>query len=201
MQSMAKPLIKRFLFHSVLSIIIFYFLARILFSAGGKLFLAELAFLAGAAFIFTVFVVLYFLTRWGERVIFFFYLVNLANLVFLGYIQQRMHLLILLTALIGFVFSLIRKERKEELQPKQENVISDVLPEAESIPKETEKPIKTAPVIKEEFKPGKFVASQNSTYYHQPKCDWAKKINRKRRVWFYSKEEAEEKGYKQHNCK
>ena len=98
---MAQPLIKRFLFHSVLSIIIFYFLARILFSAGGKLFLAELVFLAGAAFIFTVFVVLYFLTRWGERVIFFFYLVNLANLVFLGYIQQRMHLLILLTALIG----------------------------------------------------------------------------------------------------
>ena len=196
---MAKPLIKRFLFHSVLSIIIFYFLARILFSAGGKLFLAELVFLAGAAFIFTVFVVLYFLTRWGERVIFFFYLVNLANLVFLGYIQQRIHLLILLTALIGFVFSLIQKERKKEPQSKPESINPIVLPQTEKLPEETEK--STRPVIKEEFKPGKFVASQNSTYYHQPKCDWAKKINRKRRVWFYSKEEAEEKGYKQHNCK
>ena len=199
MQSMAKPLIKRFLFHSVLSIIIFYFLARILFSAGGKLFLAELAFLAGAAFIFTVFVVLYFLTRWGERVIFFFYLVNLANLVFLGYIQQRIHLLILLTALIGFVFSLIQKERKKEPQSKPESINPIVLPQTEKLPEETEK--STRPVIKEEFKPGKFVASQNSTYYHQPKCDWAKKINRKRRVWFYSKEEAEGKGYKLHNCK
>lgn len=196
---MAEHSFKRFLLHSFLSIIIFYFLARILFSSGGRLFLAEAAFLAGAAFIFTVFVVLYFLTRWGERVIFFFYLVNLANLVFLGYIQQRIHLLILLTSLIGFVFSLIRKERKEEPQPKTESPAQDVLPKTESLPEEPEK--STQPIIKEEFKPGKFVASQNSTYYHQPKCDWAKKINRKRRVWFYSKEEAEEKGYKLHNCK
>ena len=161
--------------------------------------MAELVFLAGAAFIFTVFVVLYFLTRWGERVIFFFYLVNLANLVFLGYIQQRIHLLILLTALIGFVFSLIQKERKKEPQSKPESINPIVLPQTEKLPEETEK--STRPVIKEEFKPGKFVASQNSTYYHQPKCDWAKKINRKRRVWFYSKEEAEGKGYKLHNCK
>lgn len=196
---MAEHSFKRFLLHSFLSIIIFYFLARILFSAGGRLFFAELAFLAGAAFIFTVFVVLYFITRWGERVIFFFYLINLANLVFLGYIQQRIYLLILLISLIGFVFSLIRKERKEEPQPKPESISSGVLPQTESLPEETEK--STRPIIKEEFKPGKFVASQNSTYYHQPKCDWAKKINRKRRVWFYSKEEAEEKGYKLHNCK
>lgn len=161
--------------------------------------MAEAAFLAGAAFIFTVFVVLYFLTRWGERVIFFFYLINLANLAFLGYIQQIVHLLILLTSLIGFILSLIRKERKEEPQPKPESIIQDVLPKTESILEETEK--STKPIIKEDFKPGKFVASQNSTYYHQPRCDWAKKINRKRRVWFYSKEEAEEKGYKLHNCK
>ncbi len=167
--------------------------------------MAELVFLAGAAFLFTVFVVLYFLTSWGERVIFFFYLVNLANLVFLGYIQQTIPWLILLISLIGFVFSLIRKKREELPQPKPESIGSKVLPKAESSLEETEKSveksIKTAPIIKEEFKPGKFVASQNSTYYHQPKCDWAKKINRKRRVWFYSKEEAEGKGYKMHNCK
>ncbi len=197
---MAEHSFKRFLLHSFLSIIIFYFLARILFSVGGRLFFAELAFLAGAAFIFTVFVVLYFLTRWGERVIFFFYLANLANLVFLGYFQQRWHLLILLAALIGFVFSLVETKTKKKPRT-SETIETETVPEEKTPEQLPQEPVKTAPDIKEEFKPGKFVASQNSTYYHQPRCDWAKKINRKRRVWFSSKEEAEEKGYKLHNCK
>jgi hypothetical protein len=50
------------------------------------------------------------------------------------------------------------------------------------------------------FKPGKYVASQRSNIYHEPKCDWAKKIHPSRRVWFASKEDAWEKGYKSHEC-
>lgn len=50
------------------------------------------------------------------------------------------------------------------------------------------------------FKPGKYVASQRSNIYHEPKCDWAKKIRSSRRVWFASKEDAWEKGYKSHDC-
>ena len=48
--------------------------------------------------------------------------------------------------------------------------------------------------------PGKYVASARSNIYHAPKCEWAKKINSIRRVWFKSKEAAWEKGYKAHNC-
>jgi len=50
------------------------------------------------------------------------------------------------------------------------------------------------------FSPGKYVASKNSNNYHEPKCDWAKKIVKVRRVWFATKEEAWEKGYKAHSC-
>ena len=50
------------------------------------------------------------------------------------------------------------------------------------------------------YSPGKLVASKASNIYHEPKCDWAKKIVKHRRVWFNSKEEAWEKGYRAHSC-
>jgi hypothetical protein len=31
-------------------------------------------------------------------------------------------------------------------------------------------------------------------------CDWAKKIRKARQVWFNTKEEAREKGFKAHDC-
>ena len=46
----------------------------------------------------------------------------------------------------------------------------------------------------------KFVASKRSTIYHDPKCEWAKKINPKGKRFFASKEDAWENGYKSHNC-
>ncbi len=48
--------------------------------------------------------------------------------------------------------------------------------------------------------PGKYVASISSTYYHEPKCEWAKKIMKSRQVWFNDKKEAWEKGLKKHDC-
>jgi len=54
--------------------------------------------------------------------------------------------------------------------------------------------------VSAKFSPGKYVASKNSNNYHEPKCDWAKKIAKVRRVWFATKEEAWEKGYKAHSC-
>ena len=50
------------------------------------------------------------------------------------------------------------------------------------------------------FTPGKYVASKRSNVYHEPKCEWAKKIQKDRRVWFVSREEALGKGYKKHGC-
>ena len=54
--------------------------------------------------------------------------------------------------------------------------------------------------IKKEFSPGKYIASKTGKKYHIPKCDWAKRIKESNRIWFDSKEEAEEKGLKACDC-
>ncbi|GEM_PF-1080182 len=48
--------------------------------------------------------------------------------------------------------------------------------------------------------PGKYIASKYGNTYHEPKCEWAKKINKAHQVWFAVKENAWEKGYKAHSC-
>ncbi|HLD00588.1 MAG TPA: hypothetical protein VJC39_02485 [Candidatus Nanoarchaeia archaeon] len=48
--------------------------------------------------------------------------------------------------------------------------------------------------------PGKYVASARSNIFHEPKCDWAKKIAKERRVWFKTKKEAWDKSFKAHSC-
>ncbi len=48
--------------------------------------------------------------------------------------------------------------------------------------------------------PGKYIASKYGNTYHEPKCEWAKKINKTHQVWFAVKENAWEKGYKAHSC-
>ncbi len=109
----------------------------------------------------------------------------------------------LLLNAIGFLLfaSLITKE-----EPEREEVIERVVEpfeEPEVIPpvKEYGEPKKkVSKNVKKTFKPGKFIASSNSTYYHSAKCDWAKKISAKNRVWLKSKEDARKKGYKQHTC-
>ena len=48
--------------------------------------------------------------------------------------------------------------------------------------------------------PGKYIASKYGNTYHEPKCEWARKINKTHQVWFAVKENAWEKGYKAHSC-
>ncbi len=48
--------------------------------------------------------------------------------------------------------------------------------------------------------PGKYLASKYGNTYHEPRCEWAKKINKSHQVWFAAKENAWEKGYKAHDC-
>ena len=54
--------------------------------------------------------------------------------------------------------------------------------------------------VEKSFKPGKYIASKTGTKYHAPKCDWAKKVKKKNAVWFDSKEEAKNAGYKNDDC-
>ena len=45
---------------------------------------------------------------------------------------------------------------------------------------------------------GKFVASKRGKFYHKAGSEWAEKIKENNRVWFASKEDAWEAGYKAH---
>ncbi|MFA5141845.1 MAG: hypothetical protein WC471_02665 [Candidatus Woesearchaeota archaeon] len=54
--------------------------------------------------------------------------------------------------------------------------------------------------VKKDFGPGKYIASNNGEKYHSPKCDWAKKINKKRIVWLQDEADASAKGYVACDC-
>ena len=45
-----------------------------------------------------------------------------------------------------------------------------------------------------------FVGSKNSEVYHEPDCPYAKKILEKNKVWFSSKKDAENRGYRGGKC-
>jgi len=66
--------------------------------------------------------------------------------------------------------------------------------------KKKEKDIEEKEPVYTNFDPGKYVGSKMGKTYHAPKCDWAKKIDSKNRVWFEDKAEAKKAGYKAHSC-
>jgi len=112
----------------------------------------------------------------------------------------------LLSDTFGFLIGIVSIQKKISNRQKDVIIEKEIEPKLkameEKLDKETAKDSKVEPwqSVMESYYPGKFVASSNSEYYHSPKCDWAKKINEKRRVWFNSKEEAKKKGYKMHSC-
>lgn len=129
--------------------------------------------------------------NWAWKLATIYFLVYLINAFYLYMftirISSRFSLTTLLSA-VGFLMATV--SIKEEVKAKE--------PEIEP-PKE----VKVRPYgekKKTEFKPGKYVASTAGNVYHIPKCDWAKRINRKNRVWLKGKAEAKKKGFKAHSC-
>ena len=131
---------------------------------------------------------------WGERVLFFAFLLYLANLAVVWYFTGEMYFVLLVLAVLGFFISVPKNFSLSSSSPKVKEELHSVV--FDPVQKE-EKP-EEKPAVK--FTPGKFVASKNSNSYHLPKCEWAKKIAKSRRVWFVSEQEAEEKGFKKHSC-
>ncbi len=62
------------------------------------------------------------------------------------------------------------------------------------------KTVEKKAVKKAVHSPGKYVASTGGNVYHEPKCDWAKRIVKKRMLWFKDKRAANRKGYRGHSC-
>lgn len=180
-----KKSLGKFLVYCGLLLIIFLVMTEIIFSFEGRLIRAEIL-----IFLFLLFLVflgfLGYKKSWGERVLFFVFLISLANLVFIWYFTSNLFMIPLFLCLVGLLIGLPKKELGELKEEEKE-------PQVEPYFEEEKAP-------KAKFIPGKYLASKMGGIYHEPRCEWARKIAPTRRLWFKDKAEAEEKGYKAHGC-
>ena len=126
------------------------------------------------------------------------FLLYIFNLVAIWYFYQSLYVILLLASLFGFLISLPKKKSA----PKSMVVTYGNEPHSqvfEPLPPAKEVVVKPAE-SETKFTPGKYVASKRSNVYHEPKCDWAKKIQKDRQLWFTDRKEALNKGYKKHSC-
>lgn len=134
--------------------------------------------------------------------------INLINIVGLNiFSNQSLNISLIIVASLGFIISVLKiKPRIKRIKEKDTGNIDELKEVIESgegaFVEEGD-----APVDKEQEKgvvkiyyPGKFLASKTGKKYHSPKCDFAKKIPKKRYVWFNNKAQAKKKGYKPCKC-
>lgn len=141
----------------------------------------------------------------GNKILFLIFLIYTVNVLLFK--AENPHLVpgLLLVSLVGLLISMPRRARhatecvdctcEEPMTstPPPQKVVEAPVVQVEA-GKEKAAPAKT------KFTPGKYVASKRSNVYHEPKCEWAKKIQKARQIWFASREEALDKGYKKHDC-
>ena len=97
--------------------------------------------------------------------------------------------------------SLPRKEEEDfEVETYPQKEVVESLPVEPVVEEVIEKTPETPKTVKAVHSPGKYIASTGGSVYHEPKCDWAKRIVKKRMVWFNDKRSANRKGYRGHSC-
>lgn len=138
----------------------------------------------------------------GSKLLFAVFLLYAGNLLLLWSVYKSLYLVLFLVSLLGLGISLPSKsketaEESAKLSAPPQKVVDGKVVEAKVEPVGHKE---KTPAVKTTFTPGKYVASKRSNVYHEPKCEWAKKIQKARRVWFASREEALNKGYKKHDC-
>ena len=193
----------KLLIYGILFVLLFFGLIGIFVNTSGTFFDLELA---GFVFLLLLAFVGFigYSKVWGENLFFFTFLFYVVNLGLLWYFNDSLYLVLLLLALLGFLMSIPKKcscccgVPPAPLQTEEPHSVVFDSPAAVKAEETVENETVTKTAAK--HSPGKFVASSRSNLYHAPKCDWAKKISKTRRVWFENKEEAWEKGYKAHNC-
>ncbi len=142
---------------------------------------------------------------WGKRVFMVVFLLYLLNLILIWLVKGRLYIVLLLLAAIGFAVSAFWERRRVEWSSpaateEKEELAGRVSTPAKKEPLTGPSPSLVPPAFIKTFSPGKFVASSQSNQFHAPACDWAKKIQKQRQVWFQSAAEAFEQGYRQHSC-
>ena len=199
------------LIYAVLIGLLLFGLIRLMLGFGGNYFRLELI---GFMFLLLLSLVgfISYTRAWGERVLFFVFWFYLVNEVLIWYVSGIVSWILLFLSVAGFLMSIPKKEEKSYVvhAPKKEEAVeahsqvfdskaesSSEFKEGSSKNADGNEAVETKSV---KHVPGKYVASKQSNVYHEPKCDWAKKIKKNRQVWFESKEDAWEKGYKSHSC-
>ena len=199
--------------YAIILVLLFFGMIRIFINSAGNFFNLELL-----GFLFLLLLALIgfigYVKVWGERVLFFVFLFYLVNLVLVWRYTDGISFLLLFLALIGFLIAVPKKvcsscEPESEVVPQFVSEaseephsevfdVSEVEVEEEPVVKVTKKVAAKKPAVK--HSPGKYVASNMSNVYHEPKCEWAKRIKSDRLIWFKDKREATNKKYKGHVC-
>ena len=201
---MKQKSVGKLFFQSLLLLILLFGLVRLIVMKSGKFALLELAGLLVLLLLSVIGLATY--NHSGDRILFFVFLLYTANILSIWLHYHSLYLILLLVSLVGFWVSMpgraAGKCKEEHCETSCEPTSSappQKIGEAKAIePKVIAK--EAAVPAKAKFTPGKYVASKRSNVYHEPKCDWAKKIQKDRRLWFASREEALNKGYKKHGC-
>ncbi len=130
---------------------------------------------------------------WGEKFFFFAFLLYILNLLLLWSVHNSLYLTLLFLTLIGVVFSIPQQKRTPAVEYVE--TYQDNEPHSEIF--DSVEPSNPSKITKK-FSPGRYVASRRGKYYHEAKGEWAKKIKQVNQIWFDSKEEAWEQGFKAH---
>jgi len=187
----------KFLFQSLLLMILLVCLAL-------KGFSTSMESIAFAVLLLLCVVSLVTYKTYGEKILFVIYSLFVLDIVVLWLPTNSLYFTLLMVCLLGLWISMPGRKSEESTEdvvtkpspPPQKVVDGKVVP-----PKAETKEIITAPAkSKTTFSPGKYVASKRSNVYHEPKCEWAKKIQKDRQLWFADRKEALNKGYKKHSC-
>ena len=203
---MAKSRFKLYIYGMIL-LLLFLGLIRIFITESGKFFALELL---GFSFLLLLSLIGFigYSEVWGERVFFFVFLFYFVNLILIWKVQGALYLVLLLLTLIGFLMSIPKKKshpddenfKMLEVNQQPHSEVFDPVVKEEKSEKNIVEVKKEPTLVKAKHSPGKYVASSYSTVYHEPKCEWAKRISVKRRIWFKDKREATNKKYKKHSC-
>lgn len=205
----AKKTPQKLMLYAFLFFLTFFGLIRIFSASGGYFFQLELM---GLLFLLLLtFIGFIFYRTWGERVFLFVFLFYLINLILIWYFFNSLYLTLIILAVIGFLLSIpvLKCRKRSGIQRREQKRSTPEEPHSEVF--ETEQSYGESKIIETpkkvnvkrtetKFSPGKYVASKNSNTFHEPKCDWAKKIAPLHRIWFKTKADAWEMQYKAHDC-
>ena len=174
----------RLVITAILSVFLFLGLIRIFVDSTGVFFYIELVVLFVLLLVGVTGLALANQQN-GQVLLFALFLLYILNLVYVGVTQGSMYITLLILATLGFFLAM--PNHREEVVHAQE-------PHSVVFDEPEEKKVAAT------HSPGKYLASKSSNVYHEPKCEWAKKIKKERQNWFAKKEDAWEQGYKAHKC-